>query len=223
MNNTKLIGSRARVTATSTLLLSSGLIMNYLFERHNVLAVWENSVYPVAWSDLVYPVVSFFLCVAGIVLAVGGILNNGRSFRYSTAIVVWLTMSYALVSLAMQFTQTGADRLGECAGLDQAASRSNVIPESKQRPGNLAVGCAVEIRGIFFSYYNDIFVYGVTDVEAQQLVLDLVSERFNQARTHPVQVMFYEKENWTTRQLKNGRTLGSSRGPNKLLRVVNIG
>jgi hypothetical protein len=128
-----------------------------------------------------------------------------------------------LFSLGMQFMATGSDRLGECPGLDQAASSSNVIPESKQRTGHPAVGCAVERRGIFLSYYNDVFVYGVTDPAAQRRVLEEVAEHFRQAHTHPVQVMFYDKESWSVRQLQNGDTFGSSRGPKRLIRVVNIG
>jgi hypothetical protein len=53
---------------------------------------------------------------------------------------------------------------------------------------------------MFLSYYNDIWVYGVTDAAAQQLVLDRVAEHFRQAQTHPVQVVFYDKENVSVRQ-----------------------
>jgi hypothetical protein len=122
----------------------------------------------------------------------------------------------------MQFIQTGADRLGECPGLYQAASSANVIPDSKVRPGQPAVGCGVERRGIFLSYYNDVSVYGVTDPTAQQSVLDRIGEHYRQAHTHPVQVVFFERENWSVRQGSNGATFGS-RGPEKLIRVVNIG
>ena len=75
---------------------------------------------------------------------------------------------------------------------------------------------------MYLSYYNDIAVLGVTDAAAQQRVLDGIAERFRQAHTHPVQVMFYDKENWSVRQLENGRTVGWG-GPGKLIRIVNIG
>jgi hypothetical protein len=208
------------------LLLASGPTMNYLFERHNVFKVWENSIYPISWADLFYPPVCVFLSLTGIALAVGGAISRTttrRLLRHAFSIVIPMTVVYTLFNFSMQFIQTGADRLGECPGLDQAASSSNVIPESKWRSGHPAVGCGVQRRGIFLSYYNDIVVHGVTDAAAQQLVLDAVAEHFRQAHTHPVQVVFYEKENWSTRQLKNGATFGTSRGPNKLIRVVNIG
>jgi hypothetical protein len=75
---------------------------------------------------------------------------------------------------------------------------------------------------MFLSDYNAIWVYGVTDAAAQQLVLDRVAEHFRQAQTHPVQVVFYDKENVSVRQLQNGATL-STGGRSKLIRAVNIG
>jgi hypothetical protein len=208
------------------LLLATGLLLNYLFERHNIFKVWENSVYPISWSDIVYPPVCAFLCLAGFALALGGVVRRTtiQQLRpYVLAVAIPLTLLHTLFSFGMQFIATGADRLGECPRIDEAASSSNVIPESKQRPGHPAVGCAVERRGIFLSYYNDVIVLGVTDRAAQDQVVAAVAENFREVHTHPVQVVFYERENWTTRQLKNGATAGTSRGPNKLIRIVNIG
>jgi hypothetical protein len=208
------------------LLLASGLVLNYLLERHNIFKVWENSVYPISWSDIFYPPVCVFLCLTGLALALGGVMRRAtiQQLRpYVLAVAIPLTILHTLFSFGMQFIATGADRLGGCPGLDQAASSSNVIPESKQRPGHPAVGCAVERRGMFLSYYNDVIVLGVTDRAAQDHVVAAVTENSREAHTHPVQVVFYERENWTTRQLKNGATFGTSRGPNKLIRIVNIG
>jgi hypothetical protein len=207
------------------LLLASGLVLNYLFERHNIFKVWENSRYPISWADVFYPPLCVFLSLTGIVLVVGGAINRTsiqRLRRYAFVIVLPLTILYTLFAFAMQFIQTGADRLGECPGLIQAASASNVIPESEWRPGHPAVGCEVERRGIVLSYYNYLSVWGVTDAAAQQRVLDGVADQLRQAHTHPVQVMFYDKENRLVRQLENGRTL-ESKGPQKIIRVVNIG
>jgi hypothetical protein len=206
------------------LLLVSGLTLNYLFERHNVLAVWENSDYPVAWADLFYPPLCVFLSLTGIVLVVGGGIRRTtirRLLRYAFAIVMPITVLYTLFSFAVQSIQTGSDRLGECPGLDQAASSSKVIPEAEWRPGHPAVACGVERRGIFLSYYNHVWVYGVTDAAMQQRVLDGIAEHFRRAHTHPVQVMFYEKENWSVREARNGASGSGGRG--KLIRVVNIG
>jgi hypothetical protein len=217
--------SNKNTIAIGVLLLASGPTLNYLFERYNILAVRENSPYPVALSDGLYPVLCVFLSLIGIVLIVGGALGRTttrRLLRYAYMIAVPLTIPYALFSFGMQFMQTGFDRLGECPGFVQAASSSNVIPESKREPGQRAAGCGTERRGIYLSYYNDIVVYGVTDEAAQQHVLDAVAEHFRQAHTHPVQVRFYEEENWSVRHVKKGVTVGSGT-PSKLVRVVNIG
>lgn len=199
--------------------------MNYLFEHHNIFKVWENSPYPISWSDAFYPPVCVFLSLTGLALALGGAIRGAtiRQLRwYVFPVAVPLTALYTLFFFSMQFIATGADRLGECPGLDQAASSSNVIPESKQRPGHPAVGCAVERRGMFLSCYNDVIVLGVTDAAVQDRVLGALAAQFRQAHTHPVQVVFYERENWTTRLLQNGRTFGTSRGPNRIERIVNI-
>jgi hypothetical protein len=207
------------------LLLAGGLAINYLLERYNIFKVWENSRYPISWADLFSPPLPVFLTLTGIVLSVGGAIYRlpiRRLLRRALAIEIPLTVLYTLFAFAMQFIQTGADRLGECPGLDQAASSSNVIAPSKVRPGHAAVGCGVERRGILLSFYNDMSVYGVTDPAAQQLVLERVTEHYRQAHTHPVRVMFFEEENWSVRQGKNGVTFGSS-GPQKLIRVASVG
>jgi len=211
-------GDRQTVLA-GLLLLASGLGANYLLERHNVFKLWEQSRYQISWSDAFYPPLCVFLAIAGILLLVGG---GKRGFWGAVGVAIPLTVIYSLFFFAMQFVQTGADRLGECPGLDQAASSSHVIPMSKVRPGYLAVGCGVERRGIFLAFYNDMSVYGVTDKAAQEHVLESIAAHYRQAHTHPVRVMFYEEENWSVRQGKNGVTFGS-RGPEKLLRVASVG
>ncbi len=210
--------------AIGVLLLASGLALNYLFERHNIFKVRENSRYAISWADMFYPPLCVFLSLTGIALALGGLMRRAtiRQLRpYVLAVAIPLTILHTLFSFGMQFIATGADRLGECPGLDQAAASSGLIPESKVTPGRPAVGCGVQRRGIFLSYYNDMAVFGVTDAPGQQRILDEVAEQLRQAHAHPVQVMFYERENWSVRKLENGRTFGS-RGPQKLIRIVNI-
>jgi hypothetical protein len=217
--------SNGKSLLVGLLLFAGGLGLNYLLERHNVFKLWENSPYPISWADAFYPPLCVFLALTGIITSVGGAISHAttrRLLRRAFTIAVPLTILHTLFTFGVQFVSTGADRSGECPGLDQAAANSNVIPESKITPGRPAVGCGGERRGIFLSYYNNLGVFGVTDAAAQQRVLDEVAEQLRQAHTHPVQVMFYESENWSVRKLENGRTFGS-RGPRKLIRVVNIG
>jgi len=197
------------------LLLAIALTLNYLFERHTL---FEN------WKDLFFPTVCFFLFVIGLVVLIGGLVRSrmqGLLF-YAFSIALPSTTLYAVFYVGMQFIQTGADRLGECPGLYQAAAVTKVIPESEWRPGRPALGCEVERRGMFLSYYNSVGVHGVTGAAAQQRIVDNLAEYYRRAHTHPVRVMFYEKENWTVRQGRNGATFGSGT-PSKLIRVVNIG
>lgn len=224
-NSTQTQAPKAKTLRIGIILLAGGLAFNYLFERYNIFKVWENSQYPISWADLFYPPVCVFLSLAGLGLVIGGGIFRSpvRSVLKSTlGFVVPLTVLYTLFAFAMQFVSTGADRLGECPGLDEAASSTNLIPESRFRPNHAAVGCGAQRRGIFLSYYNDMTVYGVTDPNAQQKVLDRIAEHYRQAHTHPVQVMFYREENWSVRYGKNGASFGS-RGPEKLIRIVNIG
>jgi hypothetical protein len=207
------------------LLLAVGLGPNYLFERYNGF----QGLGEFAVSDIVgRRILSAVVCIS---VPNGHCHSRRRRDKpcYHSTIATAcfrdcgsVHHSSHCVHLRHSLVATGADRLGECTGLDQAAASSNVIPESKVRPGHPAVGCARERRAIFLSYYNDIFVSGVTNTAEQQRVLDAVAEHFRQAQTHPVQVMFYEKENWSVRKRENGATFGS-RAPQKLIQIVNLG
>jgi hypothetical protein len=205
-------------------LLVGGIVLDFVLERYNVFKLLENSPYPISWADVFYPPVYVLLCLTGILLSLGGPFHRNTtwgSLGYSTAMALPLTVLYTIFFVAIQFVATGADRLGECPGLDQAATKSGVIPESQWR-GQAAVGCGVERRGMFLSYYNDMTVYGVTDTEAQQSVLDEVAKQQREAHTHAMQVSFFEKENVSTRKESNG-VIFQKAAPVKLIRVVNIG
>src|SRR5437879_2073077 len=96
--------TRANVHATKRMtsvaiglfLLASGLGLNYLFERHNVFKLWENSGYPISWADLLYPPVCVLLCLTGVVLAlVGGGDAPRKSVMYA-AFALAPTAAYTL-------------------------------------------------------------------------------------------------------------------------------
>lgn len=206
-------------------LFVGGIALNYFLERHNTFKLWENSDYPISWADLLYPPICVLLCLTGIVLFLNGAFCNYhflRSLRSSVIVALLPTALYAAFVFGMQFIATGADRLGECPGLDQAAASSGVIPESLWMPHHPAVGCGVERRGIFLSYYNDIAVIGVTDAGDQQHVLDAIARQHRDAHTHPVQVSFLDKQYVSTREGARGVTLRTRTGPSKLLRIANI-
>jgi hypothetical protein len=75
---------------------------------------------------------------------------------------------------------------------------------------------------MFLADYNRMSIYGVTDKTAQESVLKGLTDYYHSAHTNPLHVMFFERENWNIRHGKNGATFGS-RGPEQMIRVVNIG
>jgi hypothetical protein len=216
--------SHKKAITIGILLIPSALILNYLFERLSPFPIGRWSYLLRDLLDLFYPTLCICLLLTGIVFVVGGVTGRTtRQLRQTTfAVVIPLTILYTVFNFGMHFLETGADRLGECFGLEKAASDSNVIPESQRRPGNSSGGCGVRRRGMFLTYYNTVGIYGVTDAASQQRVLDRISEHYRQTRMHPVQVLFYEKENWSIRQGENGVIYRSGR-PAKLIRVASIG
>lgn len=206
-------------------MLANGPILSYFLDRHNFFKVWENSPAPISWADIVYPPVCAFISLIGVVLAIAGLIGRKSvraSMPYAYAVAVPVTLVYTFFVFGMQSITSGADRLGECPGLDGAAVSSNAIPESHARPGDLDIGCGVERRGLFLLDYNDITVAGVTDPTAQQKILDKITEYYRQEHTHPVQVIFRETGTWTVGQGKNGVTFGTGH-PGKLIRIANVG
>jgi hypothetical protein len=219
------INKHLKGTFTGVVLLTAGLGLNYLLEHHNIFKLWENSDYPISWADFIYPPICLLLCLTGIALSFASLFLRDKFWEligYSAAIAIPFTIVYIIFALGVQFVATGADKFGECAGLDQAAASTGVIPESTWRKGKPAVACGVQRRGIFFSYYNDMSVYGVTDAQAQQSVLDDITKLYRQAHTHPVQVRFLDMPHFSIREWTNSGTIGTKTGPSKLLRVVNI-
>jgi hypothetical protein len=93
------------------------------------------------------------MTVTGMVLSIVGItgLPLRRALRAATLISVPMTILFVPFYVGVQFVQTGADRFGECTSLRQTAAASGVVPSSLSVPGQPAVFCSVEKRGMFLS------------------------------------------------------------------------
>ena len=191
------------------------LVLNHISERRYFASTHE---------VMFFPVMSFGLLVGGLALLLGGAIRRTptKLILFCFAISIGTSTCYAVLYAGIISVQTGADRFGECAGLDQAAANSGVIPDSRVHPGSPAVGCAVERRGLFLSYYNEIDIYGVTDSSSQAKVLASLAVHRDSLHTKPLMVVFYEQENWTVTTSRNGTRIGK-RGPEKIVRVVPIG
>ncbi len=144
-----------------------------------------------------------------------------RVFFPVSLLSVPLTVVFGLFYFGMQFIQSGADGIGQCDGLNQAAAATGVIPESVVFHSRPAVGCGNERYGMFLSFYNNMTVYGVTNPADQDRILQTLAEYSEQAHTLPIRLSFYEKENWTDHPGKNGGGWGE-RGPEKLIRVATL-
>ena len=80
--------SNRKMLTVGALLLASGLVMNYLLERHNIFKVWENSSYPISWADMLYPPLCVFLSLAGIALFVAGVIRRSSIPAFAIAVLV---------------------------------------------------------------------------------------------------------------------------------------
>jgi len=218
-------------TSISPCLLVAGLLVNYVAEKHSFIPL---GVHPPGntWGglpDLFVPVAAFYLTLAGLILFVFalrarqafGKLSEGLMISLLTSVP--LTILYATFFFGMQWIASGTDRLGECPGLDAAATASHEIAQSLAVPGHTDVGCSVQRYGMFLASYNEISIYGAVDPDAQEHVLKNLSDYHKAADTHPIRVVFYEKENWGPLLVdKDGKGWGGKRGPENIIRVVTI-
>lgn len=144
----------------AALLVFAGLLLNYVLERHSFLPLGMLSprLYLGGWLDVVVlPTSAFFLALAGIILVLVALVRRSihgkllRDLLLALLISIPLAALYGAFYFGMQFLQTGADVLGECSGLDQAASSSGDIPDSVSTPGGpVSWLCRREVRDVPF-------------------------------------------------------------------------
>jgi len=142
-------GSGKRTIWIGLALLTGGPVLSYFLDRYNYFKIIENSAYPVSLADMIYPPACAFAVASGVVLVLAGLLGRTRlrdSRVFVYAIAGPLTILYTLFVFGMWFVDSGADRLGECPGLVEAATASNLIPPSRINPRLPAVGCGVDLR-----------------------------------------------------------------------------
>jgi hypothetical protein len=119
--------------------------------------------------------------------------------------------------------------LGHCQDFINAANQTKVIPQSISSPGQPAVFCQEAEYGIFRSRYQVLQIYSVPR-DAQNVVLAAVRSALQRLKSQPVQVVFYQRENWRiggpynadgTLADKGGTIIPGSatRGPEKIERV----
>ena len=74
---------------------------------------------------------------------------------------------------------------------------------------------------MFLARYNRVTVWGVKDPSAQQRVIEALRKYYREAHCHRLQVIFMDDENWTGADPRGPGVV--IRGPERMIRVVNIG
>lgn len=236
-------GSRWTKVWTGLLLLLGGVLLNQVPWYHSIGA-WPDLLIPIGAFFIAATGVIF--CLIGLARIVRerefvrhgsttlGIspfsaeqttpTKSGRRRRFSfpvSILPVPLTVLFGLFYLGTQFTQTGADRTGQCQGLIQVFAGTGLVPQSAALAGRPAVGCGSERYGMFLTLYNSVSIRGIADHEKQDQLLRKLSNYQKQNHILPMRVFFYDKENWIEHSGKNGVAWGQ-RGREKLIRVATL-
>lgn len=216
--------SALRLVGLGACLVFVALLIDYSVQRH-IYVWWQDDKYRQITFLLAVPLTLFFMLCTGVIL----IGSMGKGTQRSVPLVaiggaIGLTALYGMLLVPAQMVQTGADRLGECAGFYEAARNSNVIPTDSPVLGAVgsSVSCGSQRSGMFLTAHNSVTVWGVNDRGEQDRLLNSLMAYHRQARTHWVQVIFIEKWNMTTTPLSGGARL-QTRGPEHVVRVASIG
>jgi hypothetical protein len=133
-----------------------------------------------------------------------------------------LCMCFAYGYLLLLATTTTTWELAECSGLGKAVEAEHFIPTSVSKPSSPAFFCDLAVRYPFLQRFDDLKIYGVTDHDRQDAVIETLKRYRHQAHTKPLRVQFYEKENWQTWSNPATGVHGGRRGPEIPLRVVSL-
>jgi hypothetical protein len=110
-------------------------------------------------------------------------------------------------------TMPDPDALNECQTIVADLEASISFPQSVSSPGNPALFCDKGVKGMFLTKFDRVNIYGVLDTNEQQVVIDRLKNAKRRLKTKPIQLEFFEKENWKTwSDPKTGRS-GGDRGP----------
>lgn len=102
-------------------------------------------------------------------------------------------------------------------------SKHNFTVESKLKPGTPAFGCRPGSKGLFGTNPHIVTAWGITDEAEQDLIASIIREyKSNHKGTYPVVIEFYKEENRNFWVSADGKSWGSSPGPQELIRKVTI-
>lgn len=198
-------------------LIATIFAANYVLERY---------VCGGGWIAYFLPVVAVIICTLAAFLLSRVVSVHWHetpiSSRQQRASIGIVAAAYCLIhapSMVFDFDPTPS---GELEALTQAATNVAAIPQSVSVPGRVGVfGDSARNEGIFLTRFDVVSVYGVTQKESQDRILQQFGAYYRIHRTRPLHVQFYERENWTTWKGSNGVS-GGARGPEQLVRCAVI-
>ena len=144
-----------------------------------------------------------------------------RKFRWWT-VATWLLVGIVIAYSYAFIMATTADSedLAECQSLVSAVRDKHGIPLSVSQPGSPGIFCDLGVHFPFLRSYDNLFIYGVLDNREQDSILADVRRARNSASPRPIQVQFFDKENWKAwSDPATGRS-GGSRGKEISVRKV---
>jgi hypothetical protein len=117
---------------------------------------------------------------------------------------------------------TSGDDVLECKAIAGLVASAAVVPESVSTPGRPAIFCDAEARGFFLTRFDHVRIYGVTDKNQQDSILEALGHKQTQSKLRKITVDFYEKENWKTWSDPGTGRRGGERGLEAPIRQVFI-
>ena len=133
----------------------------------------------------------------------------------------WVIGGLLLAYFYAYFTAmtTGDVDLVQCHALEAAVTAKSTIPPSVSSPGRPGIFCDRAIRLPFLMRYEKVYVYGVTNVGAQDTIVQTLGD-FPGAHDGKVLVEFFAKENWAAWSHPATGDKGGQRGTETPLRTI---
>ncbi len=136
------------------------------------------------------------------------------------ALLVLFVLAYGYYYLTAALTS--GDDVFECQAIASMVTSGHEIPESVSTPGRPAIFCNAEVRGFLLKRFDHVRIYGVTDKNQQDSILEALGHGKTQSKPREMTVDFYEKENWKTWSDPGTGRRGGDRGPESPIRQVFI-
>jgi hypothetical protein len=158
--------------------------------------------------------------VGGVVAILWGLVAIARACASNASLTVLrVVRNVLLVGLIgwylFSFLLSVGDKTGSghCLVFRDAVVQTSVVPQSVSSPGQPAAFCSEAEYGILRSHYESVSTYGVPR-DQQHKVITAVIAAHSRANGAPVQLIFYDRENWQVETASDGKSVvWSSRGP----------